>query len=112
MLLIPNALLIIRKVQLRLHLSSCTEVGKKIFAVKNTVTVQTRLCSYTEQQRGHLELATSELFSGSEIRNQAWESIWILLVEFCKNPWILTMYIILYETEIFTRIHYRFSLFR
>ena len=29
--------------------------------------------------------------AGSEIRDQVRESIWILAVEFCKNPWILTI---------------------
>ena len=30
-------------------------------------------------------------YSGSEIRDQVQESIWILAVEFCKNPWILAI---------------------
>ena len=35
----------------------------------------------------HLEIRKS----GSEIRDQVRESIWILAVEFCKNPWILAI---------------------
>ena len=31
--------------------------------------------------------------AGSEICNQVWESIWILPVEFCKNPWILVIWL-------------------